>query len=285
VNAPLPLGIVYGMAAERYHADPSVSNTMLSAMNKSPAHCYALHLDPERPPNKPTDAMSAGTLAHTAILEPDDLLGRYVVKPDGMKFSTREGMAWRDQQPAGVHIISSDEFKTAVAQRAAVMRVGELRRLFSSGVSEASLFWTDEATGLRCRARPDWLHFVTPKRVIALDVKTIADLTPDAVERAVTAYGYHRQRAHYVNGLKACGLEVEDFGFAFVSGSYPFIAAAHLLDDETISQGEDEVAELLARFADCQERGEWPAFGDGFQLTGLTRWARRNSEVEVGFVE
>lgn len=285
MSAALPIGLVRGLPFDQYLADPGVSNSMLSDMRKSPAHCYALHLAEDRPQDNATDAMNAGTLAHTAILEPDALASRYIVKPDDMNFSTKEGKAWRAAVPAGLSIISTDMHRAALAQRAAVMRVEALRRIFGSGIAETSLFWIDKETGLRCKARPDWLHFSTPRRVTALDVKTISELTPEAVEKAVTFYGYYRQRAHYINGLRACGMEVDDFGFAFVSGGYPFLAAAYLLDDETCDQGADEVAELLARFADCKARNEWPAFGDGFQLTGLLKWARRSQEVEVSFVD
>lgn len=281
----LPMGIVYGMSAEAYFADPGVSNSMLSAMAKSPAHCWALYIDPERPEREATDAMSAGTLAHCAILEPDELATRYVVKPDGMSFASKDGKAWRDAQPAGVAIIDQDAYITAQRQRDAVMRIGELRRLLSSGVSEVSLFWVDAETGLRCKARVDWLHTIAPRHVMPLDLKTISDLTPDAVSRAVTNYGYHRQRAHYLNGLRACGLRADDFGFAFVSSSYPFLAAPYIVDDETADQGHEEVAELLDRFANCQKSNDWPAFGDGFQLTGLMKWARRTQEVEVSYVD
>ena len=279
------MGLVLDMPSEQYHRDPAVSNSMLSSMAKSPAHCYALHLDPDRPHRQSTPAMLAGTLAHCAVLEPDQLRARYIAKPPGMNFATKEGKAWRDAQPAALTIVSHDDFADALAQREAIMRVDVLRKLFGSGVAEASIFWRDEATGLRCKARPDWLHYTGTGSVIALDLKTTADLTPDAVSRAVTTYGYHRQRAHYANGLRACGLHVEEFAFAFVSGSYPFLAAPFLLDDETCEQGADEVAELLAQFADCQATGEWPAFGQTFQLTGLMRWARRSQEVEFSFVE
>lgn len=287
MNAPdkLPLGLVRGMPAEQYHRDPGVSNTMLSAMNKSPAHCYALHLDPDRPVIEATDAQAAGKLTHTMILEPAEFASRYIVKPAGMNFSTKAGMAWRDAVPKGLEIVTAADHEGAKLQRATVMRVEALRHLFASGIAEASLFWNDQSTGLRCRARPDWLHFRTPTRVVALDVKKIDDLTPDNVERSVTRYGYHRQAAHYTNGLRACGMEVEAFGFAFVSGSYPYLAAAYLIDDESAEQGFDEVAELLARFADCKARNDWPAFGNGFQFTGLTKWARRSHEVEVEFVD
>lgn len=283
MNAPR-IGLFQSIDADTYHADPdSVSNTMLSAMNKSAAHCYALHLDPDRPPNESTPAMLAGTLAHTAILEPVAMAARYVIKPPGMRFSTKDGMAWRDQQTQT--IISLDDAATAHAQHSAVLKVKALARLLRSGYAEASVFWSDSATNLRCRARPDWLHWHGPKRCTVLDIKTISDLTPDAVQRAVGAYGYHRQAAHYTAGLRAIGIDVEEFVFGFVSSSYPFIAAAYVLDDETAQQGRDEVAELLGYFANCKARDEWPAFGDGYQATGLPAWAKRTSEIELEIIQ
>ena len=279
----LQLGLVRNLDAAEYHADDSLSNTMLSAMNKSPAHCYALHLAPYRPKREPTDAMLAGTLAHVAVLEPDALRTRYVEKPPGMRFSTKEGMAWRDAQTA--QIVSRDDIEAAEAQRAAVRRVLALANLLKTGEAETSVFWIDPATGLRCRARPDWLHFAGPKRATVLDLKTISDLTPESVQRAIATYGYHRQAAHYTKGLQTVGIAVEEFVFGFVSASYPFLAVAYVLDDETAQQGRDEVEELTERFAECKRSGNWPAFGDGYQLTGLPRWAKRTSEVEIEVIQ
>lgn len=283
VPSSLQLGLIRNLDAAEYHADDSLSNTMLSSMHKSPAHCYALHLAPNRPRREPTDAMLAGTLAHVAVLEPDALRTRYVEKPAGMRFSTKEGMAWRDMQTA--QIVSRDDIEAADAQRSAVLRVTALDNLLRTGEAETSVFWIDPATKLRCRARPDWLHFTGPKRATVLDLKTISDLTPEAVQRAIGTYGYHRQAAHYTRGLQAVGIEVEEFVFGFVSSSYPFLAAAYVLDDETAQQGRDEVDELTERFANCKAANNWPAFGDGYQLTGLPTWAKRTSEVEVEIVQ
>ena len=278
----LPLGMVKGMPAEQYHADPGVSNSMLSAMNKSPAHCWALHMDPLRPERDATPSMASGTLAHTVILEPGTVSKRYVVKPPEIDFRTNAGKAWRDAQAA--EIVDSQRMEAAESQRAAILQVTALRNLLKSGDAETSVFWKDKATGLRCRARPDWLHWTGPRRVTPLDIKTIADLTPEAVQRAIGTYGYHRQAAHYTNGLRAQGLEVDDFVFGFVSSSYPFLAVAYVLDDESMQQGLDEVSELLDLHANCAKRGEWPAFGDGYQLTSLPKWSKRNNEVEVSYV-
>jgi len=277
------IGIHHGVPADEYHADDSVSNTMLSAMDKSPAHCFALHLDPQRPEREQTPAMFVGTLTHTAILEPAALGERYVVKPDEVDYRTSAGKAWRDSQTAA--IVSADLLNQAEQMRKAFMNVKALSNLMQSGQAEASLFWKDAGTGLRCRARPDWLHWTGPKRATVLDVKTIKDLTPEAVQRAISTFGYHRQAAHYTAGLKHLGIEVDEFVFGFVSNSYPYLAAAYVLDDESAAQGREEIGELLARFADCKARNTWPAFGDGYQLTSLPAWAKRTSEIEIEVIQ
>lgn len=286
MNAPTyPLGLHKNVPAAHYHADASVSNSMLTALNKTPAHCYALHLDPDRPANESTAAMRTGTLMHTAVLEQAQMPARYAIKPEGMSFATKDGKAWRETVPDGVEIISSDAAAQAQMQRAAIWRVPVLAKLLSHGFAESSCFWIDESTGLRCRARPDWIHPTGAKSCVVLDLKSIADLTRESVQRAIASYGYHRQQAHYRNGVTACGLHVEEFVFGFVSSSYPYLAAALVIDDESAGQGQEEVAELLAKFKGCRDLNFWPAFGDGYQQTSLPIWARRSQELEVGFAD
>jgi hypothetical protein len=52
-----------------------------------------------------------------------------------------------------------------------------------------------------------------------------------------------------------------------------------------MQQGRDEVAELVERYAECERTGVWPAFGDGYQLTGLPTWAKRSNEIELEIVQ
>jgi len=296
----IPL-LVRNMPAAEYHATDSVSNSKLSDLKRSPAHCWALHLDPDRPEREPRPWMLTGPLAHCAVLEPDAMASRYAVVPEdapkrpteaqwNAKKPNESSLAamdwWREFNDAisGREIVTAAQYTIVQGQLEAVKRVPALVDLLSQGEAETSAFWRDGATGLHCRARPDWLHPCGSNRVAVLDIKTISDLSPETVARAIAKLGYHRQQAHYRNGLIACGLVVEEFVFGFVSGTYPYLAAAFVLDDETAEQGEDEVAELVDLYAHCKRTGEWPAFGGGYQLVGLPAWAKRNSEVEVSFV-
>ena len=97
MNPPLSLslGLMRGLDSREYHADLSVSRGMLNDLDRSPAHCYALHHAPDRPIIESTAAMLAGTLLHTLVLEPDAVFQRYVVKPDDCDYRTKDGKAWR----------------------------------------------------------------------------------------------------------------------------------------------------------------------------------------------
>lgn len=275
--------IIRGLPPHEYHASGGVSNSMLSDFAISPYHCWALHHAPGRPTREPTDAMRAGTLLHTMVLEPSEVPRRYIVRPDGLDMRTKDGKAWAAQAD-GLEIINAAQYAAAEAQRDAILAVPELAALLASGQPEVSAYWTDQATGLQCRMRADWVHPLDDGRVMLLDLKTAADVTPEGFARSIAQYGYHRQAAWYSTGYsQAAGVEVCDFVLGVVSKAYPYVAAAYLIDADSIQQGRDECAEMLERYAECQRTGYWPAFV-GYQSISLPAWAKRSEEVEVSFV-
>lgn len=271
------VGVVRGLSNEAYHASPCVSNSALGAMAICPAHYYATYLAPDRPTrDEPTPAMRAGTLAHCAVLEPDALAARYIVKPDDLNLATVGGKAFAKEAGArGLTIVSAEQMATAEAQRAAVLAVPELAALLSSGLAEQSAYWNDEATGSRCMCRPDWVHPLDDGRVILLDLKTTSDVSPREFARSIWNFGYHRQDAWYSTGWElASGQEVAAFVFAAVSNKYPFIAQAYMLDDEAKARGAADCRRLLDLHAECVRNDAWPAYGSGVQLLSLPAWAK-----------
>lgn len=278
-------GIVRSMSNEAYHASEGLNNSTLSSMTDSPAHCYALHIDPARPKREATPAMLAGTLAHCAILEPDELPSRYYIRPDGIDGRTKEGKALLALIPPSLTVITTAQFDTAQAQRRAIMTTPELLQVFSTGAAEQSVFWRDQATHLLCKCRPDWVHTLPDGRVILVDVKTTTDASPGAFAKTVWNYGYHRQAAHYSTGWEAAtGQEVAAFVFAVVTNGYPILAAAHMLDEDYQRLGADECRKLIDAYADCKRAGKWPGFV-GMNLLTPPAWARKTEdELDVSYV-
>lgn len=268
--------LVHGMPNADYHRVPAMSASGLKAMNKSPLHYFGQMLDERRPVSEPSPAMKAGTLAHCAIFEPEEIGRRYVVRPAGMTFTTKEGKSWRDAQT--LDIIDAEQLATAQAQAAAVRALPDVAALLADGVAEVSAFWIDEGTGELCKCRPDW---VSPAGdgVILIDGKTTQDASPDGFGRAIWNYAYHLQAAWYSDGYEAAtGQRVHGFVFAAVESAWPHAAAAYMLGDDVLELARADNRRMLNLYAECKRTGVWPGYSTGVSLITLPAWAQRQLE-------
>lgn len=301
MNAPTRaeriIGLVENMPFEEYLAVDALSSTALKQFARSPWH-YRNRVDID-----PTPAMLRGTLAHCAVLEPEAMAQRYVVLPeDAPRKPTKAqlnaknpspesvaSMQWWESfvsQNKGRELVPFSDYATCRSQLEAIKSHPELSALLSEGIGEASIFWVDKATGIYCKARPDWLPKPDGKSIMPVDLKTCADDSPSGFGRAAARLRYDLQAAHYTAGIEAVTkLHVDSFVFAAVSSKPPILAVPYVLTDEIRDQGKDERRELMDRLAWCQRENEWPAYGSGFQLLDFPAYAKNGGEVEVEWSE
>lgn len=152
-------------------------------------------------------------------------------------------------------------------------------RLLSRGAAEHSIYWHDDATGVRRRIRPDFLP-ETNRRPLCIDYKTAKSANPEQFQRAVVDYGYHCQQAFYEDGLAELGLV--DVGFLFVvqAKDAPYTVSVCQIDPEVVELGRRQNRMALEIFARCQESGEWPGY-DGIHTVGMAGWARKQAEETI----
>ena len=109
---------------------------------------------------------------------------------------------------------------------------------------ELSLVWRDEATGVLCKAR---LDYVSDNAVY--DIKT-SSADPDTFAKSIAAYGYACQAAHYLAGAAACGLPARAFRFAVAckrpDKGHP--CWIHELDEVTALMGQVERGRLVSLY-------------------------------------
>lgn len=295
------LGIVYDMPLEDYLAVDALSATGLKLLARSPWH-FKNRVDTD-----PTPAMLRGTLAHCAVLEPAAMTKRYVVVPEDAprrptkaqwaaknpSEDSKASMVWWtrfEEECADRDIVSREDYSLCQAQLTAVAREPELSALLRSGHGEVSLFWIDKATGIYCKARPDWLPVLQGRlrgsSITALDLKTCSDESPNGFGRAAARLRYDLQAAHYTAGIEATtGMVVDRFIFGAVSSKPPVLAVPYVLTDEIRDQGRDERRELIDKLAWCQREDQWPAYGSGVQLLDFPAYAKAGGEVEVEWSE
>lgn len=299
MNAPetLPMGLVPDMPFEHYLSVDALSATGLKLLARSPWH-YRNRVETD-----PTPAMLRGTLAHCAVLEADAMARRYAVVPDDApprpsvrqwsaknpSDDSRAAMAWWTnfrESLQGREIVRAEDYKLCQEQLQAVLREPELAAILRRGHGEASIFWVDKATGIYCKARPDWLPPADCGTVTPMDLKTCSDESPSGFGRAAARLRYDLQDAHYTAGIEAVtGLKVRQFVFGAVSSKPPILAVPYVLTDEIREQGRDERAELMQRLAWCRRENEWPAYGSGIQLLDFPAYAKHGGEVEIEWSE
>ena len=266
--------IVLGMDPQQYHADTgSVSAHGLLDLARSPLHHWWSHRRPECV-EEPSDAQKLGTAIHMAVLEPDRFARHYRVAPK-VDRRTKEGKAiyaeFLEQLGDG-EVISAENHAAAlrVANAVGSHPLG-VKLLSGSGKAEASVYWTDRETGVRCRIRPDFVPDASP---VIVDLKSTSDARENAFQRSAWNFGYHLTAAFYQDGWLAATGEKRDYVFAAWEKDEPHACAWYYAEDEMLGAGREKYRRMLRIYADCLASGRW---GDGYpvelQPLYLPKWA------------
>ncbi|MFK0182005.1 PD-(D/E)XK nuclease-like domain-containing protein [Streptomyces xanthochromogenes] len=248
--------IIDGLPADEYHADrTSISSSGLRAL-LAPG-CPAQFKYDRDNPQAPKKEFDLGNAVHAEVLgEGHDIVE--IEYPD-----YRPGVAQvarREAYAAGKVPLLPKEKLQVDAMAAAIRQHPVAGALFApgSGVAERSLYWTDPATGVRCRARPDWLKEL-PGLTLCVDLKTIRASDPETVSRAIREHAYHQQDPHYIDGITAV-LQPEDvrFIFVFVSKQAPYLITVRELTDQDRDIGRARNQRALRIYAECTANDTWP---------------------------
>ena len=146
--------------------------------------------------------------------------------------------------------------------------------------AELTAIWTDEETGVRCKARFDG---ICPEIGTVVDLKSTTDASPDAFSRSIYVYKYFLQAAVYLEAANATLPDTHWNHFVIVAQEKdpPYAVAAYRLRDDALIAGRDQMRQLLERYAECVERDHWPGYSEAFVEIDLPYWAWKKLESEV----
>lgn len=272
------------MPASAYHALEAVNATSLKAGRTSMAHMrLAMKGD-----SKSTPATQLGELAHLAVLEPAKF-DQVQVAPDFGDQRTKAGKeakaAWLANIKPGDHIADIDDHNAAKAMGEACRGHGDIATILAhtDGLNELVVTWTDEETGLACKAR---LDRIIPGRAI-FDLKTARNATRHGFTRAIAAYGYLLQAAWYSHAAAlAFGADGENLPFIFgvVESSAPYGVAAYAIDQLDIERAAATNRQILRAWADAVASGRYSSIQpDGLiQALELPSWVTDSASVAEG---
>jgi hypothetical protein len=148
------------------------------------------------------------------------------------------------------------DYTQAYAMAGAVAVHPTASKLLRRGQAERTLIWRDEATGVLCRAKADWLR---PDGIV--DVKTAADASEEGLSKAAWNHGYPVQAPFYLRGFRDRFPGVEPF-FAFIAieKDPPYLVHVNQLTERAMTWGDRQVSSALEIYRDCQASGVWPGY-------------------------
>ncbi len=289
LKSTLPPGFELDVPADVYHRRELgvANNTALKILReRSPAH-YRAWVDGQEQPETP--AFLFGRAYHCRVLEPERFAAEFVAEPVGAPPRPTSAMreakkpsessiarvaywdGW-DAENAGKTMLSAEDAERIEAMYAALMAVPLAAGIMRDGYSEVTMRWTDEPTGIPCKARADWW---VPGRFF-MDLKTTDDASPAGFRRSVAAYGYHVQHAHYCDAARALGQPVRNYLILAQEKEPPYVCGVYHIDAEAEARGFELRERGLQTLRNCLDTDTWPGYGTGITELSLPPWALKD---------
>tara|TARA_R100000231_G_scaffold120610_1_gene90738 strand:+ start:756 stop:1592 length:837 start_codon:yes stop_codon:yes gene_type:complete len=259
------------MPNAEYHSDKGISNSNLNAASKSGRHFWDQKFGP---PRASTHAFDFGTAAHALILPGEDINDVAVRMPEGMKKTTKEGKAFVAEHAGKILLNESDAY--ALDQMVeSVNSHGFARGLLTGelkGKSEQSYFATDSDTGLRIKARPDFITTSEGSNLI-IDLKTTTDASPKGFQKSMASFSYYKQAAWYLDVVElASGNRPDAFLFVCIEKQRPFNCAVYMADEEMLELGRKHAYEDLFKIHEWIRSGIYPGYSTQVEMISLPKW-------------
>ena len=253
-----------------YYDIPGLSASGISAFYRSPQYYWNVSpFNPDRKPTEETPALVFGRLAHCMVLTPT-LMHEFAVAPDldrRTKLGKEEWQAF-ELSAEGRAIVTADQFSLAVKLRDAMMANGVVRQLLGDGTPEEPVTWRREEGGILCKAKLDYL-----RHGLVLDYKTTTDTRLFEFSRTIAKYGYHRQKAWYMEGAEhRTGERPRGAVIIAQDKEMPDDIGVFALDAEAISQGMIEAEAAYHKISERLQTGDWSSHPAEIQEVGLPGW-------------
>jgi len=249
-------GLFTNITHHEYHRvmTSMVSNSYLGRLNKCPANAKVV--------DKDTDALMFGRAVHAYLLDRPQWEREFFVIPEKLNMRTnagKEAMANFEAQNVGRQIVHPEDFQLIKDMFDAAMSNPAVFSMLVGGTAESTVIWQDEETGIWCKTKPDMIP--AGESGVVLDYKTTRNAAEHPFQTSIVSYGYDRQAAMCLHGLKqATGKEYDLFGFVAQEPEVPYRTELYVLDDQFVRRGFGEYKRLLRIESHCREQNYWPNY-------------------------
>jgi|694.fasta_scaffold05059_23 hypothetical protein len=272
--------IIKDLSFAEYRAIDAVNVSRLSGLSKCPAY-FKFTLTNERPDSP---ALAIGRLIHTLVFQQELFQSEYFILPELDRRTAKGRETYNELVSANPDkaAVKSEDFNRAAELAASVRSNPHFSRLIDGAMFEVTLTWTDEETGIKCKARLDCYN---PELGVIVDLKTTIDASPRGFPRKLYAYRYNCQAAWYLHGLVENKAHGQHFIFAAVEKEPPHLLGLYRLSDEAIKLSNAENTSLLKKYAQCLETDYWPGYTEGIEDISIPEYGVTTLEENHGTEE
>lgn len=285
----------HGLTFEQYAAEPGLRSGDLKALMRSPAH-YAAMKKKQKPES---DALRFGKIFHMAMETPAMFRQLLAVEPefvgvtkDGKPTTSKNASDVKDQRkrwlgdlPPGAIVVSEEEAFNLHGMLESVLRHKLVGNLVKDGVRESSLWTTDPETGLRIKARYD---FISAKG-FPVDFKTTTDARPSHFlneifsTRGESPRFYALSGSHYSHvGKVAKVCEGESMTFIAVEKEEPWGVWVYPMDRHALEVGDDWRKKLYRVHAECMKTDTWPSYPEVAEPVQIPQYVKWMGDEDLG---
>lgn len=255
-----------------YFEAPGVNWSSLKHMRDSP---MAYRYNIENPPAD-KEVLAIGRAIHCAVFEPDQYGARFSV----FYGAKRAGSEWNEfvVEHEGTTILRAVDNQMVQNVANAVLSHPLAAQYISGGTVEQPIFWTDPATGLRCKAKPDLIHSSTR---ILLDLKSCRSADGRRFGAESARFAYPQQLAHYRAGCEhGLGWRPEKVLIVAVEKTAPHDVGVFEVDPVALDIAAQEVESLLQRLKECRATEQWPGRYTELQALQLPAWVYEDEDED-----
>jgi exodeoxyribonuclease VIII len=287
--------LITDMSIEDYHADHSILSKSMLVEMECPAKFKWKYIDGGKQPDK--GFLNIGNAVHTLALEPQLFESRFHVLPASYTDSEGKEKPFRCDPRMKVY---KDEIEKAGTRK--IIAAGDLENikgmakslasnkmalaiLNRPGKIEASVFWTDEETGLRLKCRPDF--FGDDSLIVDLKVTHSAD--PQIFFKTAFDIGYDMSAAMTTAGITTLlGKRPDNYVFLVIEDKPPYVIEAfdsfRPFEPDApaalsyFDAGDYRFRAALMKYKKCTETGIWPGYREKITPMGVPYYGIKQLE-------